>query len=107
MTLLSLKEIKAHLRLDASDDLEDDLLQQIGAAAIDHLSSDICGQLIAPELSPDGTQQPLTPALRMAALLLVGHWYTHRDAVVSGTIITTTPLAYASLIHPYRSHAIG
>lgn len=41
--------------------------------------------------------------LRQAVLLLVGHWYTNREAVVTGTIATEIPLGVDQLIHNYRS----
>ena len=41
--------------------------------------------------------------LRQAALLLVGHWYTNREAVVTGTITAEIPLGVEHLIHNYRS----
>ncbi|MNQ91198.1 Phage gp6-like head-tail connector protein [compost metagenome] len=72
-------------------------------AAISHIQSDINKPLVA--TGEEG--QPLTPALKLAALLLIGHWYTNREAVVTGTIATTLPLAYDSLIHPYRDIVVG
>jgi uncharacterized phiE125 gp8 family phage protein len=40
--------------------------------------------------------------LKSAALLLIGHLYDNREAVVIGTIPSEVPLAYESLIQPYR-----
>lgn len=41
-------------------------------------------------------------AIKVAVLLLVGHWYANRETVVTGTIATELPLAVAALIAPYR-----
>ena len=42
------------------------------------------------------------PAIRAAALLLVGHWYENRDSVVIGTIVADLPMAVDSLLAPFR-----
>ena len=42
------------------------------------------------------------PALRQAALLLIGHWYENREAVNVGNITSLLPMAYDSLITHYR-----
>jgi uncharacterized phiE125 gp8 family phage protein len=42
------------------------------------------------------------PAIRHAMLLLVGHWYEHREAVVIGTGTAQLPQAVRSLLAPYR-----
>jgi uncharacterized phiE125 gp8 family phage protein len=42
--------------------------------------------------------QPLTQAV----LLLVGHWYEQREAVLMGTISKETELAVSALCAPYR-----
>jgi uncharacterized phiE125 gp8 family phage protein len=40
--------------------------------------------------------------LIQAGLLLIGHWYANRESVVTGTISSSLPLAYESLIQPYK-----
>lgn len=35
-------------------------------------------------------------------LLLIGHWYEHREAVNVGNIINTMPLSVEALLMPYR-----
>jgi uncharacterized phiE125 gp8 family phage protein len=45
------------------------------------------------------TTQALIPEqAKQAIKLLVSHWYSHRDAVLAGTIATELPLGYGSLI---------
>lgn len=45
-------------------------------------------------------------AIRQAALLLVGHWYTNRDAVQVGMSVAELPLAVSALIEPFRTSRI-
>jgi uncharacterized phiE125 gp8 family phage protein len=40
--------------------------------------------------------------LKVAVQMLVGHWYKHREAVVSGTISSELPIGVSALIAPYR-----
>jgi uncharacterized phiE125 gp8 family phage protein len=48
----------------------------------------------------DGSSVPA--GILQGMLLLIGHWYLNREAVVTGTIATTLPLAVDSLLRPYR-----
>ncbi len=111
--LISLEEAKRQCRLELDDATEDEHLSVLISAAIIQIENDTNKQLIAVDQTPVVTpgdskpQQPLTSALRMAALMLISHWYTNREAVVTGTIATTIPLAYASLIQAYRELAVG
>ena len=103
MLLITVAEAKAQCRIEADEVDEDALLTGLIEAAITLIQSDINKPLVA-----EGEEgQTLTPALKLAALLLIGHWYTNREAVVTGTIATTLPLAYESLIHPYREIVVG
>jgi uncharacterized phiE125 gp8 family phage protein len=48
------------------------------------------------------TPADVPQAIRSAALLLVGHWYENRDAVIVGTISSELPLAVQTLLSNYR-----
>lgn len=45
--------------------------------------------------------------LKRAALLMVGHLYENREAVVIGTITSELPMAVEYLLHPYRIMRLG
>lgn len=45
-------------------------------------------------------------AIRVALLLLIGHWYENREAVITGTIASELPMAVDALIAPYRRVAV-
>lgn len=49
-----------------------------------------------------GLPESRIPAVQMVVKLLVGHWYAHREAVVTGTTATTLPLAVDALLPPLR-----
>lgn len=48
------------------------------------------------------TQKYVPDRCKQAILLLVGHWYANREAVVTGTIATELPMAYQSLVDSAR-----
>ena len=45
--------------------------------------------------------------VRAAALLIIGHLYEHREAVVIGTIATDLPMGVELLLAPYVIHRVG
>lgn len=54
------------------------------------------------------TAADIPKALKQACLLLVGHYFEHREDAIAGTIISTIPRAAASLMSIYserRAHA--
>jgi uncharacterized phiE125 gp8 family phage protein len=52
--------------------------------------------------SGDDPELTLPVRIRQAILLLVGHWFEHREAVVTGTIATTIELAVDALLSQLR-----
>lgn len=49
-----------------------------------------------------GAAAAVPEQIKHAILLLVGHWFSHREAVVSGTM-NELPMAVQSLVFPFRS----
>lgn len=49
-----------------------------------------------------GGLESVPNAIRQAMLLLVGHWYESREAVVTGTIVANLPHAVEDLLFPLR-----
>lgn len=89
--MLTLGEAKDHLRVDFDD--EDVSIRAMIESAFDHMRS-IDVQYL-------GEADELPPALRHAALMLVAHFYTNREAV--GEPMQAVPLGFDRLIAPYRS----
>lgn len=49
-----------------------------------------------------GAPADVPAAIRQAMLLLIGHWYEHREAVSLGASPSALPMAVDALLAPYR-----
>lgn len=49
-----------------------------------------------------GTAQEVPQSIKQAMLLLIGHWYEHRETVITGTIATSLPMAAEALLWSQR-----
>lgn len=93
--MLDLDRVKLHLRVDGSE--EDAVISGYVEAAKAHVAMH-CDRILV-EAEPVGPDEMgLTPDVEQAILLLVGHWYANREAVVIGTISTAVPLAVDRLL---------
>ena len=93
--MLDLATVKMHLRVDGDE--EDALIGGYIEAAKAHVEQHCDRKLVEAEpVEPE--QLRLTPDLEQAVLLLVGHCYANREAVVVGTISSALPLAVERLL---------
>lgn len=101
--MIDLAIVKAHLRVDGDE--EDDLIQGYTDAALSAFELWTNRTLIdegAALPDPVGNALKITKAIRQGALLLIGHWYASREAVVIGTITAELPMATNALWKPHR-----
>lgn len=92
--VVPLETLRLHCHVD--DDLQDGLLQQYAQAALDYCLAVVDEPGIeAPERVP--------PRMTQAVLMLVGHWFANREAVVTGTIAAQVPLAVEALLWTCRN----
>lgn len=93
--MIDLARVKLHLRVDGDE--EDTVIAGYFEAAKSHVAMH-CDRILV-EAEPVGPDEMgLTPDVEQAILLLVGHWYANREAVVIGTISTAVPLAVDRLL---------
>jgi uncharacterized phage protein (predicted DNA packaging) len=91
--------VKLHLRVDGDE--EDTLIAGYLEAAKSHVAMHCDRELV--DTAPIGPEQMgFTPDVEQAVLLIVGHWYANREAVVIGTISTAIPLAVDRLLWPRK-----
>jgi len=93
--MIELSRVKLHLRVD--HDEEDALIHGYLGAAQAHVEQH-CDRALVEE-NPTGPEQMLlTKDVEQAILLLVGHWYANREAVVVGVAPAEVPLAVDRLL---------
>lgn len=96
--MLDLGTVKVHLRVDGDE--EDALIGGYVEAAKTHVEQHCDRKLVDGDpAGPD--EMGLTKDVEQAILLLVGHWYANREAVVvgaSGAGATAMPLAVDRLL---------
>ncbi|PHM73029.1 head-tail connector protein [Xenorhabdus sp. KJ12.1] len=117
--MIPLSMIKDHCRLDSSQD--DALLEQYENAAIHYalnytdrktlhipqgVSPEPATEKTAPPEAIDDNALVLNEAVIQALLLLIGHWYENRTAVVVGQSAATLPFAVKALLQPYKRYRL-
>lgn len=99
MAVLTLDEIKQHLRMELDDASRDAELQALEASAVDHASQFI-GRTI-PWADPAGAEVPVPASIKAAVKLLIADLDQHRENTVIGTIVANRKAA-ENLLHFYR-----
>lgn len=99
MTVLTLPEIKTHLRLEVSETAEDALLTSLNEAAHDH-AEQYLGRSV-PWTDAEGATVPTPASIKAAELLIIGDLYENREAQVVGSIVQDNK-AVERLLHLYR-----
>lgn len=104
MSLIPLDTFKQHVKVEDDEDAEDVVLQAYLDGAEGAVAGHLCRPLIAADANPavDSYELPLPAAVTAAILLMGGHLYANREAVVTGTISTALPMSVQFLLAPYR-----
>lgn len=99
--LVSLADVRLQLHLDGDDTEEDELLELYAAAAIQ-----ACAARINRPIAGDAASLTLDQlaTLKVAVLMLVGHWHRNRESVTPGQAIEL-PMGVSWMLEPLRSYA--
>lgn len=87
--------VKEQLRIEGDD--EDVLIQSYIDAAKSHIEQHCDRRLVDFEPISEA-EMGFTPDVRQALLLLVGHWYANREAVVIGQTPSAVALGFERLL---------
>ena len=95
--ILSVDEVKEHLRIEDDDEDEyiEGLIRQAQAAA-----EDFCRVSFDPEEGEE-TDQTAPEPVRLAVLLMVSHYFENRDNP-ERAVYGTMRIAFENLLYPYR-----
>ena len=84
--MITLEQIKDHLRLEHDDATEDDYLLQCRDAALDYVSQYL-----------NGLPDPMPKSVEVAALMIVADLYENREGQIVGLSVTPNGLVTAFL----------
>lgn len=99
MAVLTLDEIKQHLRMELEDASRDAELESLEAAAVDHAAQYI-GRPI-PWTDSLGAAVPVPASIKAAIKLIIADLDQHRENTVVGAIVANRKAA-ETLLHFYR-----
>lgn len=102
--MVTLEQVKFQCRIEHDD--EDALLAGYIAAARDHVQMHLDRTIYAlavPLDDPDGVID--NASIDQATLLIVAHWYAHREGV-SETAMSEVPMGVNYLLSPYRKMGV-
>lgn len=110
MAFLEPSLVRSHCRIDDDFTGDDNLLEIYTGAAARYVETWTRRKLYKtndePGFADDEDRLLLNDDVRTAMLLLVGHWYANREAVVSGNTPAELPLAVEALLQPYRIYGV-
>ncbi len=92
--MIDLALVKQQLRVQ--HDIEDDLLNSYLQSAIAHVEQHCDRKIVEAPANED--EMAMTPDITQAILLLVGHWYANREAVVIGAVPSAVQLGVDRLL---------
>lgn len=96
--ILTVDEVKTHLRIEEDDEdaYIEGLIRQAQAAA-----EDFCRVSFDPYVDEDGTETGAPEPVRLAVLLMVSHYFENRDNS-DRAVYGTMRIAFENLLYPYR-----
>ena len=99
--MITLDEAKQQCRIEHDD--ENELLQGYINASLSYSQSFLGRALYMTAVPADDSNGLLFNAsVKQACLMLIGHWYAHREAVPDAEKRIETPFAVTQLLQPYR-----
>lgn len=99
--MITLDTAKYQCRIEHDD--EDELLQGYINASISYAQSFLGRTLYKTAVpSDDNNGLVFNDSVKQACLMLIGHWYAHREAVPDAEKRIETPFAVTQLLQPYR-----
>mgnify|MGYP003314806394 CR=1 FL=1 len=96
--ILTVEEVKLHLRIDEDDDIEDAVIESLIMQA-QATAEDYCRVSFE-----DGSSAVAPEPVRLACMLMVSHYFENRDNP-DMTIYHTMREAFQNLLYPYRDPA--
>lgn len=108
--MIELSTVKEHCRIEPDFVDDDKLLEIYSRAAWRHVEKWTRRTLYTlttdPGYESDEDRLLFDDDVRAAMLLLIGHWYSNREAVVIGQTPSEVPFAVEALLQPYKIYGV-
>lgn len=108
--MIEMSIIKAHCRIEPDFTDDDNLLGIYSGAASRYVQTWTRRTLYQLNTDPgydtDENRLLLDDDIRAAMLLLIGHWYSNREAVIIGQAPSSVPLAVEALLQPHKIYGV-
>ncbi|MCX0499734.1 head-tail connector protein [Erwinia billingiae] len=108
--MIELSTVKEHCRIEPDFVDDDNLLGIYSRAAwryVEKWTRRTLYQLNTdPGYETDEDRLLFDDDIRSAMLLLIGHWYSNREAVVIGQTATEVPFAVEALLQPHKIYGV-
>lgn len=108
--MLTVEQVKLHCRIDGSDTDEDAWISARIKAASRYVETYTRRKLFDSVDDDNYLSEPFRllydADIETAMLMLVGHWYANREAVITNGSSSTVDLAVDSLLQPYRIYGV-
>ena len=108
--MLDVEIIKQHCRIELDESDEDALLETYATAAQRLIENKTGRRIYATTNEVNAAEDErallLDDDLSTAMLLIIGHWYANREAVVVGVSASELPMAVKALIEPYQFYNV-
>ncbi|MCH2683561.1 MULTISPECIES: head-tail connector protein [Leclercia] len=108
--MLTKEQVKTHCRIDTDNNAEDDWIEISIKGAARYVQKWTRRQLYEKDDDPRYLSDPdallYGEDIEIAMLMLIAHWYSNREAVITSGTSSTVDLAVESLLQPYRIYGL-
>ncbi|WP_336658158.1 head-tail connector protein [Leclercia adecarboxylata] len=108
--MLTKEQVKTHCRIDADNNAEDGWIETSIKGAVRYVQKWTRRQLYEKDDDPLYLSDPdallYGEDIEIAMLMLIAHWYSNREAVITSGTSSTVDLAVESLLQPYRIYGV-
>jgi len=108
--MLIKEQVKTHCRIDAENTAEDAWIETSIKAAVRYVQRwtrrRIYEKADDPLYMADPDALLYGEDIEIAMLMLIGHWYANREAVITNGTSSAVDLAVESLLQPYRIYGV-
>lgn len=101
-TLITIEEVKTHLKIEIGDTDQDTYLEGLIDLAVEIITDTVGG-----DLQTILKDEKLPLRVKQAGLFLIGHFFWRREPIITGTIVANIPMTFDYLMALHKQYGIG